>query len=92
MLISDMETSHLNAMIKLIERKADDGLMLVSGSPGDGDVEYVYGDDVLDSFGYGSYLKELRSRGIQHESAYSGAGVEQYIGSYDFLNMIKGEY
>lgn len=67
MLISDMETSHLNAMIKFIERKAEDGLMLVSGSPGDGDVEYLYGIDVMTYFRYMDYVQESRSRGIPHD-------------------------
>ena len=84
MLISDMETSHLNAMIKFIERKAEDGLMLVSGIPGDGDVEYVYGHDVLDEFGYRSYLKELNSRGINHENAYGKYGIGAYMSHQDF--------
>ena len=90
MLISDMETSHLNAMIKFIERKAEDGLMFISGSPGDGDVEYLYGADVLDEFGYRSYLKELKSRGIDHESAYNKQGIGAHVSSTDFYHNTLG--
>lgn len=95
MLISDMETSHLNAMVKFIERKAEEGVTMVYGSAygicnQDCDVEQIFGSDVLDQFGYRSYLKELKSRGVNHENAYGKYGIGAYMSHQDFYFDVLG--
>lgn len=66
--IMDLTDDHLANIIKMIERKAKEGIDVVyGGGHGDydemwGDVEHLHGEEVLDHFDYKKYKKEQRRR------------------------------
>ena len=66
--LKDLTDQHLANIIKMIERKAKEGIDLVfGGGHGDydemwGDVEHLHGQEVFDHFGYEKYKKEHRRR------------------------------
>lgn len=66
--LTDLSDQHLDNIIKMIERKAKEGIDLVfGGGHGDyeemwADVEYLEGDEVLDHFDYPKYIKERKRR------------------------------
>ena len=66
--LKDLTDMHLANIIKMIERKAKEGIDIVSGGGhGDyeemwADVEHLDGDEVLEHFGYDKYKKEQRRR------------------------------
>jgi len=69
--ICDMETSHIENCIKMLEKNAKDGVIyLVNlGYCGDDDFqtydeEYVCGTDYLNRTPYKELKKELKSRGV----------------------------
>lgn len=72
MLISDMNSGHLMATIKFIEKKAEDGFVVAAGGscPESFYFEEAEGPEVLDYFDYDSYLQEAHKRGIDHSDAY----------------------
>jgi methylmalonyl-CoA mutase cobalamin-binding subunit len=67
-LLSDLELSHLKNIIKLIEKKAKEGLKIImgGGSIYEGDIWYdeetYYGEKCKNELGYYFYVKELKSR------------------------------
>lgn len=66
-LIKDLETQHLENIIKLIERKAEEGLVIRRGggtTPEDiwYDEDHLFGEEVKEHMNYGAYVAELRSR------------------------------
>lgn len=66
--MKDLTDQHLANIIKMIERKAKDGIDLVfGGGHGDydemwGEVEHLSGEEVFDHFDYKKYKKEQRRR------------------------------
>jgi hypothetical protein len=66
--LCDMSDSHLEATIKMIERKAKEGLLICMGGGGPDaedmwyDEETIYGDEVLEYFEYSEYIKERNRR------------------------------
>ena len=66
--LKDITNSHLIKIIKYIERRAKEGLCIVSGCHGvdmvdmDFDEEFFYGQDVLKRMNYDSYINELKRR------------------------------
>jgi len=70
--ISQMTDAHLRNMISLIERKAEEGVELVTGDMFDGDpeceVDEIFGDDVRRFMGHAVYVAELKRRKYEKES------------------------
>ena len=68
--ISDLETSHLKNIIKMIEKKQLTGLLIQNGCSGfcGEDMYYdedeIYGDDVKLHLSYDLYFDELNRRGF----------------------------
>jgi hypothetical protein len=65
MLISDMDDNHLQNTINMIKRKALSGLQVIyfgAGENGEGDVDYIYGNDALRAMNYSRYLLEQKKR------------------------------
>ena len=69
--ISNMETSHIENCIKLLERNAENGVNVIIRNSPDGDDDYgieeaytVYGEEYLDSTPYERLKKELNKRKI----------------------------
>ena len=65
--LRDMTDSHLAATIKMLERRAKEGVIISVGGGGDGDDmfydEYtIYGIEALDQLGYDDYTNELKRR------------------------------
>jgi hypothetical protein len=65
--ISDMETSHLENMVRFIEAKAKNGFVVTNGGGSCAediwmDVETYYGKDVKKMLNYKSYKEELDKR------------------------------
>lgn len=66
-LIKDLKDNHLHNIIKWIEKKSRDGV-LIEEVIGDLDGFYydryfLYGDDVKEELNYGVYVNELKNRG-----------------------------
>ena len=66
---NELEDSHLLNIIKYIRQKAKEGIQIVSafGYDGDddfmsGDIEELYGKDVLKYYDYNELFKEARKR------------------------------
>ena len=66
--LEDLKDDHLNNIIKMIERKAKEGISIMTGG-GHGDIEQMWsdieeldGDEVLDHFNYRKYKKEQKRR------------------------------
>lgn len=70
--ISQMTDAHLRNMIDLIERKAKEGVELVTGDMFDGDpeceIDVISGDDVRRSMNHAVYVAELKRRKFEKES------------------------
>lgn len=70
--ISQMTDAHLRNMIELIERKAKEGIELVTGDMFDEDpeceIDEIFGDDVLRSMNYAIYVAELKRRKYEKEN------------------------
>jgi len=66
--ISELETSHLENIIAYIEKRAKQGVKVVSGGGGScaedmwADVDYYYGKTAKNLLNYNSYVKELEKR------------------------------
>lgn len=67
--ISDLKTDHLQNIVSMIERKADEGLVVFRGGgwPGEadsywGDEEILFGDNVRRKFPYKQLIIELGKR------------------------------
>jgi UDP-glucose 4-epimerase len=66
--LTDLADSHLDNIIKMIERKAQEGITVGSGG-GHGDMEEMWydveeleGEEVLYHFGYHRYINERKRR------------------------------
>ena len=70
--ISQMTDAHLRNMIELIERKAKEGIELVTGDMLDGDpeceVDEIFGADVRRYMNHAIYVAELKRRKFEKES------------------------
>jgi predicted MPP superfamily phosphohydrolase len=70
--VSQMTDAHLRNMIKLIERKAKEGIKLVTGDMIDGDPEYeveeIFGAAVLRLMKHAIYAAELKRRKLEKEN------------------------
>ena len=70
--ISQMTDAHLRNMIKLIDRKAEEGVELVNGDMFDGDpeceVDEIFGADVRRYMNHAIYVAELKRRKFEKES------------------------
>ena len=66
--LKDITNSHLLNIIKHIERKAKEGLCVVSGCHGadimdmDFNEEVLYGQNALEKLNYDAYINELKRR------------------------------
>ena len=65
--ISDLETSHLINIIRLIERKAKEGLVVRYGGGTTAediwyDEDHLFGEEVLEHMNFYDYKNELNSR------------------------------
>jgi hypothetical protein len=66
-LLKDLNLSHLQNIINLIERKAEEGLKVMYGGGHTYDEmwydeEILYGEDAKKELGYHHYIKELKRR------------------------------
>lgn len=66
--IAELSDRHLDNIIKMIERKAEEGIDIVcGGGHGDyhemwADVYEIEGDEVLDHYDYEKYIRERKRR------------------------------
>lgn len=66
--LSELSTDHLINIIKLIEKKADEGFAVLNGHCGHSaedtwaDQDFYYDDTAKQYFGYDSYVNELNKR------------------------------
>lgn len=70
MRIADMTDSHLLNTIRLWQRKAKEGLVVMRGGGFDSDEiwfdeDVFYGDDALEELNYGAYVREAKKRGLE---------------------------
>jgi hypothetical protein len=67
-LIKDLETSHLKNIIKYIERRAKEGIVLRYGGGGPDvedmwyDEDHLFDEEAKSYLNYNTYLNELKSR------------------------------
>ena len=70
--ISQMTDAHLRNMVSLIERKAEEGVELVTGDMFDGDpeceIDEIFGADVLKCMNHAVYVAELKRRKCEKEN------------------------
>ena len=70
--ISQMTDAHLRNTISLIERKAEEGVELVTGDMFDRDqeceIDEILGDDVRRFMNLAAYVAELKRRKFEKES------------------------
>jgi len=63
--IALMDTAHLINTLKLMRRKASDGVLVVTGHTPQGYAyKKVYGEEALRLTGYSHFLIELENRGV----------------------------
>lgn len=73
-LLKDLTDDHLANILKMIERKAKEGVTIITGGGhGDyeemwADVETLHDDEVLDHFNYAKYKKEQSRRSSAKKS------------------------
>ena len=74
-----LDDSHLLNIIKYHHRRAEEGLVVGSAWLGDIDADVLYGEEVLDRFNHGDYVREARRRGLAlpcDQTCESSGGVE----------------
>ncbi len=68
--ISDLKDSHLKNIVSFIERRAKEGVQVVTGCGGSSaedmwcDVDYYYGWKAKKLLNYNSYINEIKKRNI----------------------------
>lgn len=62
-LISDIDDQHLLNTIALIQRKAEEGIVVRRGSDTFYDEDHLYGRDARDELNYQAYVNEAIKRG-----------------------------
>lgn len=88
--LKDLKDSHLLNILKYHHKQAEAGVVTGSAWFGEVDADVLYGEEVLDRYNHGDYVREACRRGLSLPcacSCESGGGVE-FFGTARF--RLKG--